>query len=157
MKGYWWSYEAMNLLEWFSNPLKIPSWCKLYLNKSFEIFAVFFCCFFFLFFVFFVFCFVSFFFFFFCFFFFCFLFSLFFVLFLVFLFCFVLFFLFIFCSLQDRVSLCIPSCPENHSLNRLTLNSQRSSTCLCLPSAWIKGLHHHSPASFQILRVLKTK
>lgn len=42
---------------------------------------------------------------------------------------------------QDRISLCISSCPRNHSVI-FPSNSQRS-TCLCLPSAGIKGMCHY--------------
>jgi hypothetical protein len=45
----------------------------------------------------------------------------------------------------DRVSLCNPGCPGTHSVDsRLASNSEI--TCLCLPSARIKGVGHHCPA-----------
>jgi hypothetical protein len=41
---------------------------------------------------------------------------------------------FLFCFVfQDRVSLCSPGCPQT-----------QKSTCLCLPSGGIKGVHHHA-------------
>ena len=43
---------------------------------------------------------------------------------------------------RDRVSLC-------SVVNRLASNSQNS-TCLCLPSAGIKGVRHHHRAKFEI-------
>jgi hypothetical protein len=56
------------------------------------------------------------------------------------LFCFVLFFVF-----WDRVSLCSPGCPGTHFVDQagLELRTQKSA-CLCLASAGIKGVHHHT-------------
>jgi hypothetical protein len=47
---------------------------------------------------------------------------------------------------RDNVSLYSPGCPGTHLLSRPgRLRTQRS-TFLCLPSAGIKGVHHHCPA-----------
>jgi hypothetical protein len=53
-------------------------------------------------------------------------------------FCFVLFLFF-----RDRVSLNSPGCPGTHFVDQAGLGTQKS-TCLCLPSAGIKGVHHHA-------------
>jgi hypothetical protein len=47
---------------------------------------------------------------------------------------------------QDRVSLCSLGCPGTHSVDQAGLELKRS-TCLCLPSAVIKGVHHHQSQS----------
>jgi hypothetical protein len=48
--------------------------------------------------------------------------------------------LFWFCFVfRDRVSLCSPGCPGTHSVE-----ADLESTCLCLPSAGIKGVHYHA-------------
>jgi hypothetical protein len=52
-----------------------------------------------------------------------------------FFFNFLIFFLFFW----DRISLCSPGWPQT-----------QKSTCLCLPNAGIKGVHHHRPARFGI-------
>ena len=52
-----------------------------------------------------------------------------------------LFFFFFF--FWDRVSLCNPGCPGTHSVDR---PQTQKPTCLCLPSAGIKGMCHHHPA-----------
>jgi hypothetical protein len=57
-------------------------------------------------------------------------------------FCFVLF-CFVF---RDRVSLCNPGCPETHS--RPGWSRTHKPACLCLLSAGIKGMCHHSLALF---------
>jgi hypothetical protein len=41
-------------------------------------------------------------------------------------------------------------------LTRLTLNSQRS-TCLCLPSAGVKGMCHHRPAEIITIKRCNTE
>jgi hypothetical protein len=46
---------------------------------------------------------------------------------------------------RDRISLCSSGCPGN-SLCRPDWPRTQKSTCLCLPSAGIKGVHHHCPA-----------
>ena len=50
---------------------------------------------------------------------------------------------------QDMVSLCSPSWPETHSVDQAGF--KLSSTCLCLPSAGIKGVCHHLLAIHGIL------
>jgi hypothetical protein len=50
------------------------------------------------------------------------------------------FFFFFFLIFQDMVSLCSFGCPGTHSVDHTGLKS----TCLCLPSAGIKGLCHHT-------------
>jgi hypothetical protein len=50
---------------------------------------------------------------------------------------------------QDRISLCSPGCPGTHSVDQADL--EQKSTCLCLPSAGIKGVHHHCPAPNRLL------
>jgi hypothetical protein len=57
-----------------------------------------------------------------------------------FVFCFVLFF-------QDRVSLYSPGCPGTHFVDQAGLDRTQKSACLCLPSAGIKGVRHHCPAT----------
>jgi hypothetical protein len=50
---------------------------------------------------------------------------------------------FVCCGSQDKVSLCnIPGYPGLATYTKLALNSWRSS-CLCLLSAGIKGVHHY--------------
>ena len=66
--------------------------------------------------------------------------------FILFLFCFVLF------CFQDRVYLHSPGCTELTWYTRVTSNSQRD-TCLCLPSAGIKGMHHHCLAISRLLNL----
>jgi hypothetical protein len=46
---------------------------------------------------------------------------------------------------RDRVSLYSPGCPGTHFVDQAGLETQKSS-CLCLPSAGIKGVRHHRPA-----------
>jgi hypothetical protein len=48
---------------------------------------------------------------------------------------------FLFCFVfRDRDSLCSPGCPGTHSVDQAGLGQR--STCLCLPSAGIKGMRH---------------
>jgi len=63
--------------------------------------------------------------------------------------CFVLlyFVFFFFVFFWDRVSLCSLDYPRTCSVDQAGLKLKRS-TCLCLPSAGIKGMHIHCPASF---------
>ena len=68
-----------------------------------------------------------------------------------FLFCFVLFFefwvfffFFFFEFFRDRVSLCSSGCPGASSLSRPGWPGTQKSSCLCLPSAGIKGMRHHA-------------
>jgi hypothetical protein len=49
---------------------------------------------------------------------------------------------------QDRVSLCSPGCPGTHS--RPDWPRTQKSSCLCLPSAGIKGMHHQCPSQENI-------
>ena len=49
-----------------------------------------------------------------------------------------------------RVSLYIPGCPGTHFVDQAGLEL-RNPACLCLPSAGIKGVHHHRPAVFVFL------
>ena len=46
---------------------------------------------------------------------------------------------------RDRVSLCSPGCPGTHC--RPGWPRTQKSSCLCLPSARIKGVRHHCPAA----------
>ena len=50
-------------------------------------------------------------------------------------------------SFFKTVSLCSPGCHKLALLHRLASNSQRS-TCLCLPSAGIRGVCHHYPVKY---------
>jgi hypothetical protein len=43
---------------------------------------------------------------------------------------------------RDRVSLCSPGCPGTHSVDQAGL--ELKFTCLCLPSAGIKGVLYHA-------------
>jgi hypothetical protein len=56
----------------------------------------------------------------------------------------ILFFSFVclFVCFRDRVSLYSPGCPGTHSVDQADLTQK--STCLCLPSAGIKGVRHHT-------------
>ena len=45
-------------------------------------------------------------------------------------------------NFRDRVSLCSLGCPGTHSVDQAA-QTQRSA-CLCLPSAGIKGVRHHT-------------
>ena len=54
--------------------------------------------------------------------------------------------LFVCLFVWDRVSQYTPGCPETHSVRPGWPQTQKS-TCLCLPSAGIKGVLHHCPAS----------
>ena len=58
--------------------------------------------------------------------------------------------LFCFCFFRNRVSLCSPGCPRTNSLCRPGWPRIQKSACLCLPSAGIKGVHHHCPANFKL-------
>lgn len=58
-------------------------------------------------------------------------------------------FLFVCFVFPDRVSLCL----ELILWIRLSWNSQRSSR-LCLLSAEVKGVHHHSPANVHIFKAI---
>jgi hypothetical protein len=49
----------------------------------------------------------------------------------------------------DRVSLCSPDCPGTHSLDQAGPWTQKC-TCLCLPSAGIKGVCQHCPTLITI-------
>jgi hypothetical protein len=53
-----------------------------------------------------------------------------------------------FCFCRDRVSLYSPGCPAWNSLCRPGWPQTQKSTCLCLPSARIKGMCHHQLARF---------
>jgi hypothetical protein len=50
----------------------------------------------------------------------------------------------------DRVSLCSPGCPGAHFVDQTGLEL-RKSDCLCLPSAGIKGLRHHTGLGWVLL------
>jgi hypothetical protein len=50
----------------------------------------------------------------------------------------------------DKVSLCSPGCPGTCSVDQAGLKLKRS-TCLCLPSAGIKRMHHHPSCHVGIL------
>ena len=60
----------------------------------------------------------------------------------------------LFCVLffQDRVSLCSPGCPGTHFVDQAGLEHRNPP--VCLPSAGIKGVHHHCPASTSFLITL---
>jgi hypothetical protein len=49
---------------------------------------------------------------------------------------------FFFLVFRDRVSLYSPGYPGTHFVDQAGPRTQKS-TCLCLPSAGIKGVHHH--------------
>ena len=49
------------------------------------------------------------------------------------------------CFAFSRVFLCSPGCPETGSVDEAGLEL-KSSACLCLSSAGIKGVGHHCPA-----------
>jgi hypothetical protein len=60
-------------------------------------------------------------------------------------FVFVFAFVFVFvCFFQDRVSLYSPGCAGTHSVDQAGLELRNQSACLCLPSAGIKGVCHHT-------------
>jgi hypothetical protein len=69
---------------------------------------------------------------------------------LLLLFCFVLF------CFWDRVSLCSPGCPGTNSLCRPGWPRTQKFACLCLQSAGIKGMHHHTQPNlvFKMVRDL---
>jgi hypothetical protein len=67
------------------------------------------------------------------------------------IFCFFLLLLFVCLFFQDRVSLCSPCCPGTHSFCRPGWPRTQKSACLCLPSAGIKGIHHHAWLAQEIL------
>ena len=52
-----------------------------------------------------------------------------------------------------KVSLCSPGWPGSHCIDQAGLKLKRSD-CLCLPSAGIKGVHHHTqPSPFSLVHV----
>jgi hypothetical protein len=53
---------------------------------------------------------------------------------------------------QNRVSLCSPGYPRTHS--RPGWPQTQKSTCLCLPSAGIKGVCHHCLALSTLLSLV---
>jgi hypothetical protein len=58
-------------------------------------------------------------------------------------------FVFVFCFFRDRVSLCrLRTVLSWNSLCRPGWPRIQKSACLCLPSAGIKGVHHHCPAAW---------
>ena len=59
----------------------------------------------------------------------------------------------LFCFFQDRVSLYSPGCWLSwSSLCRPGWPQTQKSSCLCLQSAWIKGLRHHAQSSLNFLK-----
>ena len=48
----------------------------------------------------------------------------------------------LFICFRDKVSLCSPGCPGTHSVEQAGLKL-KSSACLYLPSAGVKGVPHH--------------
>jgi hypothetical protein len=66
------------------------------------------------------------------------------------LFCFVFFILFCF-VFQDRVSLCSPGYPGTHSVDKAGLELRNPPASASLPSAGIKGVRHHCPATFSFV------
>jgi hypothetical protein len=63
--------------------------------------------------------------------------------------------LFVWLVFRDRVSLCSPGCPGTHSVDQagLELRNSPASAPTPTPSAGIKGVRHHRPASLSVLRL----
>jgi hypothetical protein len=48
---------------------------------------------------------------------------------------------------RDRVSLCSPGCPATHFVDQAGLELRNLPASVCLPSAGIKAVSHHHPAT----------
>ena len=51
---------------------------------------------------------------------------------------------FFFVVFRDRVSLCSSGCPGTHLVDQAGLKLRNLPASVCLPSAGIKGVHHHA-------------